>query len=104
MVFSARVVPSETHHSALSEFDDAVRACFESFTGLLPDNRQWLQASLSSKRGGLGLRSLTAHSSAAFVASRLACHDLCRDLDPLHTFDSSGANSPQQASLQVTLA
>ena len=77
MAFSIRVVPANFHVEALREFDAKVRACFEQFTSLHPDDEQWTQASLSPDSGGLGLRSLSKHGSAAFLAYRSNCFELC---------------------------
>ena len=89
MVYSIRVVPAGFHEDAVGEFDASVRACFEQFTGLHPDDAQWTQATLSTASGGLGLRSLGPHSNAAFLASRSSCFKLCQDFDPDHTFLST---------------
>ena len=50
-------------------------------------------ATLSTKSGGLGLRSAAQHSCAAFLASHSSCHELCKELDPNHTQDSSSPTS-----------
>jgi len=94
MVFSLRVVPASFHTEAIEAFDAHVRACFESFTCLHPDVEQWSQATLSTMKGGLGLRSLAKHSNAAFLASRSSCLSLCRELDPAHTFQFSDDLQP----------
>jgi len=94
MVFSARVVPASFHAEALASFEAQVRACFEQFTCLHPDEDQWVQATLSSDSGGLGSRSLVKHSHAAFLASRSSCFRLYRDLDPGNVFESSQGASP----------
>ena len=101
MVYSIRVVPSEDHREALQAFDAAVRACFESFTDLRPDDRQWEQATLSTKASGLGLRSLDRHSCAGYLSSRSSCHHLCAQLDAHHRFDLSVASSSEHASRQA---
>ena len=77
MVFSARTTPFNVHQEQLLAFDHSVRRCFEQFTGLHPDDSQWLLATLATKVGGLGLRSLSRHSSAAYLASRSSCYQLC---------------------------
>ena len=74
-------------------FDNTVRRCFEQFTGLHPDETQWLQATLSTRLGGLGLRSLSKHSPAAYLSSRSSCFQLCRELDPQHTWEVDDASS-----------
>jgi len=93
MVFSVRAVAPSYHTAAVASFDDQVRACFEGFSCLHPDDRQWAQATLSTDRGGLGLRSLAKHSHAAFLASRTSCVELCQKLDPHHTLESPGSTS-----------
>jgi len=100
MVFSARVVPASFHTEALASFDAQVRACFEQFSCLHPDEDQWAQATLNNDSGGLGLRSLVKHSHAAYLASRSSCFKLCRELDPEHVFEfPQGAGpSPERVS------
>ena len=49
---------------------------------------------LPSEHGGLGLRSLSQHCHAAYLASRSSCHALCKDLDPAHTFQSGSGSEP----------
>ena len=75
----------------------AVRNCFEQFAGLHPSEEQWFKASLPTSLGGLGLRSLTKHAPAAFLASRSSCYKFCQDLDPLHVLASPevGVRSPE---------
>ena len=100
MVFSLRVVPASFHMDALARFDDMVRVCFEQFTCLHPENEHWIQATLSTDAGGLGLRSLAKHGHAAYLASRSSCFKLCKELDPEHVFEFSldGALSPEHVS------
>jgi len=94
LLYSVRVVPSAFHAEALKGFDAQVRACFEQFTCLHPDDEQWSQAALPTNSGGLGLRSAAEHSSAAFLSSRTSCFQLCRELDPNHVFQSSDGVTP----------
>ena len=94
MVYSIRVVPASYHTDALKDYDAKVSACFEQFTCLHPDEGSWLQATLSTEHGGLGLRSLSQHCHAAYLASRSSCHALCKDLDPAHTFQSGSGSEP----------
>ena len=101
MVFSCRTVPPTFHKTALQEFDNAVHACFEQFSCLHPSGDHWLQATLSTDKTGLGLRSLAQHSSAAFLASRTSCHKLCRDLDSNHTFHTSDLDNPSHERLAL---
>ena len=53
----------------LALFDKDVRQCFSECTALDTSDIDWMQAQLSLSRGGLGLRSLSCHSVAAYLAS-----------------------------------
>jgi hypothetical protein len=53
---------------ALCDFDKSVRATFENTIAPLTE-RQWLQATLPCRLGGLGLRELSKHAAAAFVVA-----------------------------------
>jgi hypothetical protein len=55
--------------NALEEFDSDIRLFFSKCTGVDTPDQAWHQARLSLRRGGLGLRSLAHHSSAAYMAS-----------------------------------
>ena len=81
-------------------FDSAVRRCFVQFTGLHPDDTQWLQATLATKVGGLGLRSLSKHSSAAYLSSRSCCYQLCQQLDSDHVWEVSDPSSAAFRAMQ----
>ena len=85
LVYSLRVTPHKAHATALHSYDSAVRDCVESFMCCSFSDGEWSLARLSTKMGGLGLRSCKQHSPAAFLSSQLACHDLCRELDPHYT-------------------
>ena len=93
MVFAARTTPFDVHQEQLLLFDKAVRKCFESFSGLCPDDTQWLQATLATKKGGLGLRSLSRHSAPAYLSSRSGCHQLCKHLDSEHIWEANEESS-----------
>ena len=55
--------------ASLELFDEDVRRCFSSCTAVDTTDVAWQQAQLSLIRGGLGMRSLSCHSPAAFIAS-----------------------------------
>ncbi|ETO07174.1 hypothetical protein RFI_30218, partial [Reticulomyxa filosa] len=55
-----------------NQFDNQVKRCAESIMACPLTNHQWLQCQTPIKRGGLGLNSANAHSSAAFITSALA--------------------------------
>ena len=59
-----------THPSLVAEgyLDCDVRHCFALCTGVDTTNSSWEQAQLSLSRGGIGLRSLSDHSAACYIA------------------------------------
>ena len=68
---------------ALHFYDDDVRRCFSECTAIDPPIVAWQQAQLSLSRGGLGDRSLSEHSSAAYISSLSAsgvCSSSCKHL------------------------
>ena len=99
LVYSTRIVAPDAHASSLREFDAAVRDCFESFTCLRPSGQAWELGSLSTRQGGLGLRSAAKHSTAAFLASASSCYNLCRALDPSFEWVFSADGSAEFRSL-----
>ena len=66
----------------LPEFDDLVRECFSSLTGLHLTASQWEQAARGLSQAGLGLRSVVKDAPAAYLASVGGCAQSCRELDP----------------------
>ena len=69
MVHIARVTPPSLASDALRSFDEEVQQCFALCTAIEVPNEAWCQAQLGLKFGGLGLRSLSLHVAAAFIAS-----------------------------------
>ena len=65
----ARATPPSFLFKALQLLDEDIRQCFSSSTGIDASDAAWQQAQLSLSRGGLGLRSLAHHASAAFISS-----------------------------------
>ena len=65
----ARATPPSLSFKALQLFDEDIRQCFSSSAGIDASDAAWQQAQLSLSRGGLGLRSLAHHASAAFISS-----------------------------------
>ena len=96
-----RIVPHHAHQAALQQFDTAVQACLESFPCCSFDALEWKLATLTTRLGGLGLRSAALHSSAACYASQAACHEQCQKLDPNCTWDCTGSSS--DATVNITL-
>ena len=69
LVHLTRATPTSLIKDALAVFDAGVRRTFCLCTGVDASNDAWQQAQLSLGKGGLGLRSLSLHSPAAFIAS-----------------------------------
>ena len=69
MVHIARVTPSSLASDALRSFNEEVKQCFAMCSAINVTNDAWSQAQLGPKFGGLGLRSLSHHAAAAFIAS-----------------------------------
>ena len=69
LVHLARSTPPSLSSQALSLFDNDIRRVFSECTGVDTSDTAWKQAQLSLSRGGLGLRSLSHHSSAAYISS-----------------------------------
>ncbi|KAL5500379.1 hypothetical protein EMCRGX_G011931 [Ephydatia muelleri] len=65
----ARATPPSLAMTSLQLFDEDVRRSFSLCTAVDTTDVAWQQAQLSLSRGGLGMRSLSLHSPAAFIAS-----------------------------------
>ena len=72
-VFISRSCPSRHSREMLAASDRVVATAFEKIACLHPTALQWQQATLSTSRGGLGLRSSAIHAPAAYFASVKAC-------------------------------
>ncbi|KAL5517642.1 hypothetical protein EMCRGX_G003228 [Ephydatia muelleri] len=81
LVHLARATPSSLAGS-LKLFDEEVRRCFSSCFSIDTTDTAWTQAQLSLGFGGLGLRSLSHHSCAAFIASLSTSG--CSNADNVH--------------------
>ena len=88
MVHIARCTPPSVALEGLHLFDEEVRQTFSDSMCIEPSDSVWQQAQLSLSRGGLGLRSASLHSSAAFMSSfsmsgfaTNTSHHLLRSLD-----------------------
>jgi len=82
VMYAMRTTRPDWIATELAGFDAALRETFETATGLALSSPQWSQATLSLKRGGMGLRSAALHASAAYLASRAATWELCQTMDP----------------------
>ena len=81
LVHLARATPSSLA-GYLKLFDEEVRRCFSSCFSIDTTDTAWTQAQLSLGFGGLGLRSLSHHSCAAFIASLSTSG--CSNADNVH--------------------
>ena len=69
MVHIAKVTPPSLASDALSYFDVKVKQCFAMCSAINVTDDAWSRAQLGPKFGVLGLRSLSHHAAAAFIAS-----------------------------------
>ena len=69
MVHLARSTPPSLMADALQMFDNDIHHAFAECTAVDAFGNSWQQAQLSLSRGGLGLCSLSHHSSAAYISS-----------------------------------
>ena len=69
MVHVARTTPPHLAFSSLESFDSDVRMCFSNCVATDISDVAWKQAQLGLSYGGLGLRSISHHSCAAYIAS-----------------------------------
>ena len=86
LVHLARATPSSLAGS-LKLFDEEVRRFFSSCFSIDTTDTAWTQAQLSLGCGGLGLRSLSHHSCAAFIASLSTSG--CSNADNVHLHQPS---------------
>ena len=88
MVHIARCTPPSVALEGLHLFDEEVCQTFSDSMCIDPSDLVWQTVQLSLSRGGLGLRSASLHSSAAFMSSismsgfaTNTSHHLLRSLD-----------------------
>ena len=72
-VYISRTCSPRHSREVLGACDKVVFNAFEKIACFTPTPLQWQQASLSTSRGGFGLRSSAAHASAAYFASVKTC-------------------------------
>ncbi|KAL5515289.1 hypothetical protein EMCRGX_G000440 [Ephydatia muelleri] len=77
LVHLARSTPPSLVSEGLALFDEEVRRYFTDCVAIDASDSDWLQVQLSLNRGGLGLRKLALHCSAAYLASiiKAGCAD-----------------------------
>ena len=69
MVHVARTTPPHLAFGSLESFDSDVRMCFSNCVATDISDVAWKQAQLGLSYSGLGLRSISHHSCAAYIAS-----------------------------------
>ena len=69
LVHLSRATPSTLTSKVFALIDDDIRITFCRCIGVDMSDTAWQQAQLSPSRGGLGFRSLSHHSPAAFISS-----------------------------------
>ena len=72
LIHLARATTPSLVSEALQLFNVEVRQCFAQSIAVEVTDRAWQQAQLNLSHGGLGLRSVSHHSSAAYIASLCA--------------------------------
>lgn len=85
MVFLMRTVPHALILPALQEFDELVRTHFCRIFNLPLSQAGWQQASLATRRGGLGFRSAAEHAGAAYLASVDKSFSLAKRIFPSYS-------------------
>ena len=67
LVHLARTTPPSLVAKGFKYFDNDVRYCFVLCAGVDTTNSAWEQAQLSLSRGGIGLRSISDHSTVCYI-------------------------------------
>ena len=89
LAYSVRVVPPVLHRTSLDEFSTDMRSALQQMMSTHIDDAGWTQAQLGIKSAGLGLRGAAEHSAAGFLASTMACRDLCSAIDSRFDYSDS---------------
>ena len=74
-----RTIPPSLVKEAALSFDNCVRSCFQSIISSNLSDNQWMQCILDLKHGGLGLRKVSEHTNAAYIASVIANSSTIKD-------------------------
>ena len=99
MVYLCRVTPPSLHIDALKMFDDRIRACFETISGIHANDLQWNKATLGIKLGGIGFRKSQVHCNAAYIASLTTCAPKCKEL--IHDFNGDCLDDDTHLNLAI---
>ena len=82
--YVARTTPPSMATATFKHFDCLIHECFSECTGVNTTKQSWLQA--VHTEGGLGLRSLSHHSTAAYISS--LCNSECASPNHSHLASS----------------
>ena len=107
MTHLARATPPNLASDALEQFDKAVRECFSTSLAVDVSDGAWHQAQLRLRHGGLGLRSLSLHAPAAFIASLISSGHGCLDntcLQQAVTLYNAKVSPPDALTVESVLA
>ena len=85
MVHLARSTPPSLMADAMQMFDNDIHHAFAECIAVDAFGNSWQQAKLSFSRGGLGLRSLSHHSAAAYISSVSASEQCTVSMSHLFT-------------------
>ena len=91
VAYSMRTVPPAAHLGALGDFGGLIRGALTQIAATEVDERGWTQAMLPMRAGGLGLRSVTDHAYAAYIASFRGASELAQRIDS--AFDPEDAEN-----------
>ena len=80
--YLAHSTPTDLVLEAFKLFDDDIHHCFMDCIGFATSDEAWCQAQLGLHSGGLGLRSLSLHSSSVYIAS--VCSSSVVDSEDIH--------------------
>ena len=102
MVHVAQSTPPSLALDELHAFDQQVRHTFTVRQAIDTTDSSWKQAQLSLSRGGLGLRSLAHHSTAAFIASiSTAGHASPSDHFLVEAVNSYNTSVPPESAIDI---
>lgn len=100
MIYFMRCVPLDSMVNAAARFDALILSCLSKLINFKITPDAYTQLSLNVSNGGLGLRKVSDHHPAAFLASIRACLPIVRELTGLVGVRSAGAMARAEALLQ----
>ena len=90
--YLVRTTPRSDCQEGLVVFDSAVRMAWERINGRGMSDKEWKQARLPTRYGGLALRSGLTTADAAYFASRTMTFQRCMDIFPAFSMDGAVAS------------